>query len=104
MAHQIIKQPNGLYALWSSVVDDFILIDASPRDIIMHEINEQSKNIIAHIKEVVGQLDKNEKPYFQFTLSFEDAVETIKKRHGNNTESLRMLGLTKGICTIKKDV
>ena len=34
MSRQIIKQPNGKYALFSSVVDDFVLIDADPNEIV----------------------------------------------------------------------
>ena len=33
MGRQIAKQPNGLYAVWSSVVDDFIVEDATEEEI-----------------------------------------------------------------------
>lgn len=36
MGHYIVKQPNGKYAIFSSVVDHFIAYDATPEQINMH--------------------------------------------------------------------
>lgn len=33
MGRQIAKQPNGLYAVWSSIADDFIVEDATEEEI-----------------------------------------------------------------------
>lgn len=34
MGHQIIKQPNGLLCVWSTIVDDFIIVDATPEELV----------------------------------------------------------------------
>ena len=95
MARQIIKQPNGLYAQWSSIVDDFVMIDANPQDIIDDWMDEEKARITKHVYEVINQLANGGKPYHQFTKTFEEAVEEIRERHGRDADSFKMLGLTK---------
>ena len=91
MSHQIIKQPNGLYAVFSSVVDDFILLDATPEDIIQDRVDDYRKQARRDVNRIVAELAQGGKPYHQFTLSFEQAVKDIRRRHGKDAESLRML-------------
>lgn len=92
MGRQIIKQPNGLYAEWSSVVDDFVTVDATPEEIAAGWIDDESKRITERVQEVVADLNKGRKPYFQFTMSYPECLERIREVHGGDTESLRMLG------------
>ena len=95
MTHQIVKQPNGLYAVWSTVVDDFILIDATPEDIIQDRIEESNEQIREGTMKTIEALERGEKPYLQFTRTFVDCVRIIKRVHGKNAESLQLLGLVK---------
>ena len=82
MAYQIIKQPNGRYALFSSVVDNFIMFEAEPEDIVKFFVDEKIKSVEEYVKLVIGRLNKGEKPYHQFTKTFEEALETIAQTHG----------------------
>ena len=91
MANRIIKQPNGKYAIYSTIVDDFTLLDASPEDIINEWVERERTLITNKVKEIVRKLEEDKKPYFQFTKSFDETVEDIKEMHGEDTESLRML-------------
>ena len=34
MSYQVVKQPNGLFAIWSTAVDTFVLVNAFSEDII----------------------------------------------------------------------
>lgn len=43
MPRCIVKQPNGKYSLWSTIVDDFILLDAWAEEVIVEEINDPHK-------------------------------------------------------------
>lgn len=43
MPRCIVKQKNDRYAIWSTVVDDFILLDASAEEAIMDELNNPHK-------------------------------------------------------------
>ncbi len=95
MGHQIVKQPNGKYAVWSSVLDDFILTNAIPEQIIEDECNLEREKIAEHTRRIIDQLEKGEKPYYQSTLSFEECVEMIQDFHGNDATSLQSLEIAK---------
>lgn len=46
MTHRIVKQPNGNYAVWSTVVDDFIFIDGDAEEVtgfIVDALVQQAK-------------------------------------------------------------
>lgn len=90
MSQQIIKQPNGKYALWSTVVDSFIVLDATPKDIIEFKLREERLSMSEHVNKIVKELDAGKKPYYQFTMSWEDAIQTIKEVHGENDESYKL--------------
>jgi hypothetical protein len=91
MGRQIIKQPDGLYAVWSSVVDDFILIDATPEEIIADWVEEEEWRIREKVSKIVAQLDEGGKPYYQFTMSWQEAIETYEAIHHKrfNIDALR---------------
>lgn len=91
MGRQIVKQPNGLYAQWSSVVDNFVMIDATPEAIAADWIASESKRLTESCAEIVKSLNEGGKPYCQFTMSFDECVQRIKELHGPDAESLRML-------------
>lgn len=82
MGQQIIKQPNGRYAVWSTVVSDFVLLDATPEDIIDVRIDEAREEIAHRVKEVVEKLANGEKPYYQFTETWDGACAFAKEVHG----------------------
>ena len=88
MGHQIIKQPDGNYALFSSIVDDFVLIDAEPQDIIDECVSKYRLDMEKKVAETIAALERGEKPYYQFTMSFDEAVKTIKLIHGKNHKSV----------------
>lgn len=93
MPKQIVVQPNGMLALWSTVVDDFVCFDATEEEIA----DELSDGLIRiwrqRVKDVLAELRKGGKPYRDFTRSFDECVSTIREIHGGDTESLRMMGL-----------
>lgn len=79
---QIIKQPNGKYCIFSSIVNNITQYDCSEDDIVEEWTSQYKKEMEAKVKEVISKLEKNEKPYFQFTLSFVEMLETIENVHG----------------------
>jgi hypothetical protein len=91
MGHQIIKQPNGKYCIYSSIVDDIITFNATVEDIINERIEEAKKDIEKEVKGIVEKLNKGEDPYYTFTISFEEAIKEIKFRHGEKAETLLIL-------------
>jgi len=91
MGQQIIKQPNGKYALWSYIVDDFVLLDATPEEIIKARIKTESRIIERSVMRVIEGLNYGEEVYGRFTKTFEEAIKSIKERHGTNRESLKLI-------------
>lgn len=82
MANQIIKQPNGKYAIYSTVVDGFLLMDASRDDIIDDWLQEQKVQLIGRVNKICDDLDAGGKPYHQFTKTWEEAKSEHEQRHG----------------------
>lgn len=93
MARQIIKQPDGLYAIWSTVVDDFIFVNGTREDIVEFYVEEAVKAAEQGINVTIDKLDKGENPYYQFAYTFDECVRIIKSIHGKDAESLKYLGL-----------
>lgn len=84
MGRQIIKQPNGKYSVFSTVCDGFIWTDCHRNDLIDLMMEEKREEVIRHVDSVLEKLDKGEKPYHQFTMSWEEAMEV-----NNETEKER---------------
>lgn len=90
MGHQIIKQPNGKFAVWSSGVDDFILIDATPEEIVQDYVEKESERIRKEVADIVTALERGGKPS---GMTFDKAVAWVRRHHSPDAESLQMLGL-----------
>ncbi len=82
MAKQIIKQPNGLYCLFSSYTDTIIYYNCSKELIIDYFVEEYREKITNKVNGICDKIEKGDNPYHQFTMSFEDALETIKIIYG----------------------
>ena len=82
MAHQIITQPDGAYALWSTISNAFVMIDATPDDIIQYFLEAEEARIRASVQETVDKLARGEPPYYQFTMSWDEAVAWYHTAHG----------------------
>ena len=82
MGRQIIKQPDNKYCIWSSVVDHFIAIDYTRQDIIDFFKEEQGKYIVDVIEDKLDKIDKGQKAYHQFTMTYDEAKDTIISVYG----------------------
>jgi hypothetical protein len=96
MGHQIIKQPDGLYAVFSSVVDSWILYDATREDLIGYyaekayedakryredaeRYREDAERGTARLLDAIEENPR--KAYCQFTMTFEEA-NAMSVKHG----------------------
>lgn len=82
MGRQIIKQPNGKYCIFSSIVDNVTHYDMTEKDIVKENVSEYKKKIIIEVKEIIEKLEAGSKPYLQSTLSYDDMLGQIKEIHG----------------------
>lgn len=83
MGRQIIKQPNGKYCIFSSVVDNVTFYNMTQDEIIDEWTKEAREDIERKVKDIVSKIENNEKPYFQFTKNYDEMIEEIKEIHGN---------------------
>ena len=60
MARIIIKQPNGLFAMWSTIADDFICKDLTEKSYIKKRLRETYKEKKQELQENFNDF-KNEK-------------------------------------------
>lgn len=83
MGRQIIQQPNGKFAVWSSIVNDFVLEDATVGEIIEEWVQEKREQIETDVTEKCKALLKGEKPYFQFTMTHAEACAFRNECHAD---------------------
>ena len=94
MGSQIIKQPNGLYCRFSSITDRIEVWNATPEELIEDLISSFRESVTRQVKEIIEKLEAGEKPYYQFTMTFEEALKT-SKRHSDPEEYKQVLKDTK---------
>lgn len=91
MGHQIIKQPNGQFSVWSTVVDNLIILDATPEEIIEYYCAREREEITQRVHDKVEQLNKGESPYGQFTMDWEEALDMIESCHGKDDNTFKII-------------
>lgn len=83
MGRQIIKQPNGKCCVFSSICDNIIYYDMTPGEIIEAYVEDERESIKMRVENEIEKLEAGDKPYYQFTLSYEKMLDTIKGVHGD---------------------
>lgn len=81
MAEQIIKQPDGRFAVFSSFTDTFIAWDATPEEIVEWRMQRAAAKAQEDTLREMGRVQSMEKPYAQFTLDWDRAIE-LNREHG----------------------
>lgn len=82
MGEQIIKQPDGKYAIWSSFIDNFTYLNLTKEEVIEIKTREAINRIKLEINEIIEIIDNNKKRT-QFTLDWKDALKKVKEIHGD---------------------
>lgn len=79
MAEQIIRQPDSKFAVFSTMADDFVVLDATPLEIVEWRVKQAARaaeeSAVREIAAVMSQQGVRPAPYYQFTLTWEQAVE-----------------------------
>ena len=89
MGMQIILQPNSLFGEFSSISDSFESINSTREELIEDWVEEYRMKITEEINNICDKLEKGEKPYYQFTMSWGEAIDFIKEQHGEDSEQLK---------------
>lgn len=97
MGHQIIRQPNGFYGLWSTVVGNFLVMNATAEDIAILEAEEARKESMRSTKTMI----ENEDVRVRNFITFDEAIKLILRDHGKVEADL---ALQEGGCPDVKHV
>ena len=71
MARQFVKQPNGKFACWSTVVDDFIIKDLTAEQYIRWSAREAYRHEKGKFESIFSDIDSNSN-YFK---SWKECIE-----------------------------
>jgi hypothetical protein len=82
MSHQIVKQPNGKYSIWSSNVSNFIFTDITHEELLEKRVEILPQEKEMQIQKTIESLELGGKPYAQFTNSYDECLQIIKEVHG----------------------
>lgn len=84
MGHQIVLQPDGRLAVWSSIVDDWILFDADPAELVEHYAARAAEKAREDTERTVRLVLKGEAraAYFQFVRTFDEFQAERLRHHG----------------------
>jgi len=81
VGRHIIKQPNGKLAIWSTIVDTFIMTDATPEEYIAFRIEEETERVKKDLTEIFAKLDKGER-YAHTVYQWDEALKILEEIHG----------------------
>jgi hypothetical protein len=87
MGQQIIQQPDGKLAVFSSVTDTFIVVDATPEELVEWRAEEAAE---AARERTRAELEKvlagdSGAPYHQFAMTWEEAAQ-LNREHGGDLD------------------
>lgn len=80
MSRQIIRKDDGTIAVWSTVVDDFVY-EGPMADYIRRRRRQAANDAEQDIIEIMEQLERGERPYAQFTMTYAEAFAKRRALH-----------------------
>jgi len=91
MSWQVIKQPSGKYAIWGAVTDSFHYFNLTRKQVIGIFLREKKARYERECEEskvklalIMKVLDSGEKPYAQFTMNWQKALNLMTANHGED--------------------
>lgn len=86
MGHQIIQQPDGNFVVWSTIVDDFILLDFPESELIIYTAAKAYERERETVTKIINKIKSGEKPYGMFTLTWDEANKIIDEKNNENND------------------
>ncbi|MFD3520426.1 hypothetical protein [Streptomyces sp. NPDC058653] len=85
MGQQIIKQPDGKLAVFSTITDTFIVVDATPEELVEWRAEEAAERAREHTLRELGKVLNGDprSACFQFAMTYEEAVEKDRQSDGD---------------------
>ena len=88
MGQQIIRQPNGNYAIWTSVSDGFIAVDLTRDEVVEHFKDQAAEHAEERVTRHLDKIDSGKNPYHQFAIPWDDAVREHRERWDDDQAEL----------------
>lgn len=84
MIYQIIKQPGGLFAIFSPYTKTIVVYDATDAEVMDWFVELKTRRIREQVAVILGlvALGEPEKAYYQFTLSWDEALARDREHGG----------------------
>jgi hypothetical protein len=87
VARQIIKQPDGLFGVFSSTVDDWLATDCTAdevEELFAEEMGRDMARRLADLRRKIALVAAGNarKAYYQFAMTYDEACELAKDRRG----------------------
>lgn len=85
MTQQIIRQPDGHYAVFSSVTDTITMYDATADEIVDEFVQREAQRTREHVERILEHVAAGtpDKIYFQFAMTWEQALN-MDREHGGD--------------------
>jgi hypothetical protein len=89
MGNQIIRQPNGLLAVFSTETDTITVYDATEAELVEHFAEEAAERARENVRRTLGHVAAGNprKAYFQFAMTWEEALEEDREHGGSVWQS-----------------
>ncbi len=84
MGHQIMRQPDGKLAVFSTNTDTILLADATPDELLDYYAEQAAAEARRSTQRVIDlvQAGRDREAYGQFTRTYEERVEQHRKSGG----------------------
>lgn len=79
MSHQIIRQPDGRLCAFSTNVNDFVILDATPEELIDYYATQAADDARKRTRRLIAAVLENRARdvYYQFAMTYDEAVAYI---------------------------
>lgn len=98
MGQQIIKQPNGLFAMFSSSTDTIVAWDATAEEIVEWFADQAAEDARRRVRVLLSDVGRGEarRAYHQFAMTWEQALEADRAHGGDASRAA-------GVCSVTPD-
>jgi hypothetical protein len=83
MSMQILKQPDGLYAIWSTFSDELVVEDATAEEIVVYLRERAARLDEKQTRAELARLE-SDKPQRRFGITYEEAKHRSAQREKEN--------------------
>lgn len=89
MGQQIIQQPDGRLAVFSSITDTFIVVDATPDELVEWRAEEAAEKAREQTRRELEKVlaGDSRAVYFQFAMTWEEAAAEDRENGGDLGEA-----------------